>query len=505
MRLHNTNPNTRTSRIYSQNTPVATADIAPDTVLFTIPRQSILCAATSPLAAQLPSLFNQDDAGSDFGAQNEDDSKSQDSWTLLILILIREYLDPNSPWKVCASPSPVTHWTQANITAQPYLSVLPTTFTTPMFWSSTDLSHLQASSILPKIGHSAAEAMILTRILPIITANPSAFYPPGSSPLPSSALITLAHRCGSAIMAYAFDLESEPTPSEDGASQEQQDEWIEDREGHTMLGMVPMADMLNADAEFNAHINHGETVLTATALRAIKKGEEILNYYGPLGNGELLRRYGYVTAKHARHDVVELPWELVEARLKARFSGLTGAQWEGVNAYVKEHDEDEGEEEESFSFVLERESEDPDATGQLHGEAAFAGLPEELSERVKVFLKGVKKAAGSEGDALADKALRKDVYLDSVLGALQDRERQYATSLEEDERSVKSERPTENAEMALWVRVGEKRLLKEAQSWVSRELETVRRKLEAARRDAMPSSKRDRGEEDAPSAKRRRA
>lgn len=36
-----------------------------------------------------------------------------------------------------------------------------------------------------------------------------------------------------------------------------------------------------------------------------------MNYYGPHSNGELLRRYGYVTPKHSRYDVVELPWDLV--------------------------------------------------------------------------------------------------------------------------------------------------------------------------------------------------
>ncbi|KAK4442741.1 ribosomal lysine N-methyltransferase [Podospora aff. communis PSN243] len=455
---------------------IATADIAPDTVLFTIPRAGILCASTSPLAAQLPAIFNQDDAASDSAENEDDDDNSQDSWTLLILILIREYLDPNSKWK-------------------PYLSILPSTFTTPMFWPPTLLSHLQSSSILPKIGHASATAMIQSRILPIIASHPTLFFPPGSTPLPEADLTTLAHRCGSAIMAYAFDLE---TDDQDPPQDQDDDEWIEDRDGKTMLGMVPMADMLNADAEFNAHINHGEEALTATSLRAIKKGEEILNYYGPLGNGELLRRYGYVTAKHAQYDVVEVPWGLVEGRLRARFAGLSGEQWEAVRGYVKEQEEEEEEEEGEAedAFVLEREGEDPDAEGRLHGEATFVGLPEELAERVKVFLKGVKKVAGAEGELLADKAVRKEIYLDCVLGALQDRERQYVTTLEDDEKLMRPERPVEREEMALWVRVGEKRLLREAQSWVSRELEAARREV---------SSKRERGDEDAPAAKRRRA
>ncbi len=62
-----------------------------------------------------------------------------------------------------------------------------------------------------------------------------------------------------------------------------------------------------------AHVNHGDDELTVTALRPIKAGEEILNYYGPHPNSELLRRYGYVTERHSRYDVVEIPWEMVEA------------------------------------------------------------------------------------------------------------------------------------------------------------------------------------------------
>jgi hypothetical protein len=52
------------------------------------------------------------------------------------------------------------------------------------------------------------------------------------------------------------------------------------------------------------------------ALRNIRKGEEILNYYGPHPNSELLRRYGYTTAKHSRYDVVDLDWELVVDSIK---------------------------------------------------------------------------------------------------------------------------------------------------------------------------------------------
>lgn len=60
-----------------------------------------------------------------------------------------------------------------------------------------------------------------------------------------------------------------------------------------------------------AHVNHGDDSLTVTSLRPINAGEEILNYYGPHPNSELLRRYGYVTERHARYDVVEVHWHTV--------------------------------------------------------------------------------------------------------------------------------------------------------------------------------------------------
>lgn len=47
------------------------------------------------------------------------------------------------------------------------------------------------------------------------------------------------------------------------------------------------------------------------ALRPIKAGEEILNYYGPLPSSDLLRRYGYFSEKHTVHDVAEVEWTMV--------------------------------------------------------------------------------------------------------------------------------------------------------------------------------------------------
>ncbi len=71
-----------------------------------------------------------------------------------------------------------------------------------------------------------------------------------------------------------------------------------------------------SDTSKQAYVNHGEDSLTVTSLRPIPAGTEILNYYGPLGNGDLLRRYGYVTSRHSRYDVTEISWDLIMSVLK---------------------------------------------------------------------------------------------------------------------------------------------------------------------------------------------
>jgi hypothetical protein len=58
-------------------------------------------------------------------------------------------------------------------------------------------------------------------------------------------------------------------------------------------------------------VDHSGEVIAVRTLRLIRHGEEVLNYYGPLPNSDLLRRYGYNSEKHSRYDVVEIPKRLV--------------------------------------------------------------------------------------------------------------------------------------------------------------------------------------------------
>lgn len=380
---------------------------------------------TSDLPAKLADIFDQDGQP----LTDENGALKLDSWSSLILVMIYEFLrGAESNW-------------------EPYFSILPEFFDTPMFWSDEELEVLQASPVRGKIGRNDAVEMFRVKILPVIRSHASVFA--NSQTCSDEELINLAHRMGSTIMAYAFDLEND-----EGHEEEDEDEeWVEDREGKTMMGMVPMADMLNADAEFNAHINHGDDSLTATALREIKAGEEILNYYGPLSNSELLRRYGYVTDKHSRHDVVEIPWGMVEEGLAEQLE----VSADFIETIRREMDEEELED----TFVLDRESGEPNPDGTFSTPAKVTEMPADLCEQLKEFLKAVKKV---QPDSIPDKRKRDEVQQAVLLKTLQKLQRRYQTTFAEDMVVLRQTGISKRNWMALQVRLGEKQLLQEAKA-----------------------------------------
>lgn len=210
--------------IVSDTFLVAIQDIPQETVLFTIPREAIINVLTSELPKRLPVVFDSSNA-----LDNDEESEPLDSWGSLILVMLYEFLQGDaSRWK-------------------PYFDVLPFSFDTPIFWSESELHELRGTSLTPeKIGKKESDDMIQSKILPVIQQNASVFYPAGAPHLGEEDLLQLAHRMGSTIMAYAFDLENDDEDEEN-----EEDGWVEDREGKIMLGMIPLADMLNANADFN--------------------------------------------------------------------------------------------------------------------------------------------------------------------------------------------------------------------------------------------------------------
>ncbi|KAI0426564.1 SET domain-containing protein [Xylaria sp. FL1042] len=436
---------------------IAKADIPENTVLFTIPRAAIINTQTSDLAKRLPGAFAPPTILDDTDNEADDDggeSGPPDNWVSLILAMIYEYLQgERSPW-------------------HRYFDVLPTEFDTLMWWSDKELDWLQASSIVAKIGKDDADSMFRSRVLPIVEQNADVFYPEGSQKLSEDELILLAHRIGSTIMAYAFDLEND----DDDAEQEEEDEWVEDRDGKIMMGMVPMADILNADAEFNAHVNHEEDSLTVTAIRPIAAGQEILNYYGPLGNGELLRRYGYTSVHHARYDVVELPWDLVVSALKQTLA-IDNTIWGKATAQFNPEELED-------AFVIDRDLEEPNSRGEYHGPKTLKALPEDLREQINSILKAVRKLSP---ETIPDKQRRDEICLSAMGRAFELKLAEYATSTAEDEQLLSSNLVSGRARMGLFVRYGEKLLLQEA---INLAREKINGSMVSQDEDTQPSAKR---------------
>ncbi|KAJ5902528.1 hypothetical protein N7495_003056 [Penicillium taxi] len=258
---------------------VAGANIAEGEELFSIPRSIILSVENSGLKSLL--------------LQNE--LEALGPWLSLMLVMIYEYSqDAASNWKL-------------------YLSMMPNRFDTLMFWSPDELRELQASAIVDKIGKQSADESILQKILPIVRANPQLF-PAIKGPADYAgdagavALLQLAHGMGSLIMAYAFDIEKvEDDEGDDEGENEDENYETDDEDEQLPKGMVPLADLLNADADRNnARLYQEGDSFVMKAIKHVQQGEEIFNDYGEIPRADLLRRYGYVTDNYAQFDVIEL-------------------------------------------------------------------------------------------------------------------------------------------------------------------------------------------------------
>lgn len=200
----------------------------------------------------------------------------------------------------------------------PYLQILPEEFDTLVFWSSSELAELQGSLVVDKIGKDNANRSFIDSLLPLVKDYSRLFGKFASvfdSLNAEDALLKVAHRMATLIMAYAFDIEKDDT-------------WDESCDVNFSAlyrlpkAMVPLADMFNADGDmmnvssmtffacnyliFQAYLLQQELSMTIVASKAIKKDQEIFNDYGQRPRSDLLRRYGYITDNAKIWDVVEL-------------------------------------------------------------------------------------------------------------------------------------------------------------------------------------------------------
>lgn len=194
--------------------PVALEDIEENEELFAIPQAAVLSVKNSNLGNHLP-----------------DELDNLDPWMSLVLVMIYESgQGDRSRW-----------W--------PYWNILPEKFDTLIYWSPSELAELQGSAVLHKIGMETANQTFVGSLLPIVQKHSKTFggYAPlFEGPDAKAHLLRIAHRMASLIMAYAFDLEKEVI--EAGADADEEGFLSDDEEGMPK-GMVPLADILNADAE----------------------------------------------------------------------------------------------------------------------------------------------------------------------------------------------------------------------------------------------------------------
>ena len=277
---------------------LAKEDITEDEELFSIPRTSILDVTTSSLSDELQ-------------------KKLDDPWLSLILAMIREY-----------------HFGDLS-EYDPYFNVLPETLDTLMYWTDKELVYLTGSAVVNKIGKKSADAVFIEKIIPVIKQDPAAF---NASSINDQEMLALCHRMGSLFMAYAFDLEGSSAPAESG------EEWEEDSDSSAILpkGMIPLADMLNADADRNNAklFYEDDGTVSMKTIKPIKKGEELFNDYGPLPRADVLRRYGYITDNYAQYDVVEISNDLIKEVAKTELS-ISGNAFDRRMDFLGEYGLDE--------------------------------------------------------------------------------------------------------------------------------------------------------------------
>jgi len=321
----------------------------------------------------------------------------------------------------------------------PYFAVLPSSLDSLVFWSPSELAELQASAVINKIGKEDAEAIFHQKVEPLNLVNGT---------------IGLFHQMASIIMAYAFDIPQEDPLSD--LENEKDEELIDDEDQQTVLTMIPLADMLNADAERNnARLVCDNNDLEMRSIKKIKEGEEIFNDYGPLPRSDLLRRYGYITDKYAPYDVAELSTKSIVSAFQ------TGLLIDTEPNPLKLEPADL----EVRLDLARREDIYEDSYDITHASSEGPCIPDELIAFIYLLIIDDKTLASilNSESALPTRSKLTTELLGRVMeNLLRLREEEYATTLEEDDALLKTGISSYRKEMAVKVRHGEKAVLREA-------------------------------------------
>ncbi|TCD67866.1 hypothetical protein EIP91_011863 [Steccherinum ochraceum] len=419
----------------------ALRDIPEGHELFVIPRSLTLSTRTS----SLPGLL---------GKKAWKEYKLDIGWAGLILCMM---------WEEAQGAS--SRWSG-------YLADLPSTFSTPMFWSSEELDELKGTAVVDKIGKDDAERDYREKLMPAAQSRPDLFP---SEKLLQYYTLERYHVMGSRILSRSFtvlkweresgadadamvvadadtslgsgmdvDMDANNPVDQDLDGTEDLDSDDEgDSEDPGDVAMVPMADMLNARFESeNAKLFYEEHNLKMITTKAIKAGEQIWNTYGDPPNSDLLRRYGHVDYVPLRPplsgmgnpaDVVEVRADLVVAVTQDRGKAVGDAK-ERVEWWLEVTDDD--------TFVIQTDCE----------------VPDELISLVLLLMLPAPEWEKAQRKEKLPKPKINVGLLPLIASVIETRLEEYQTTLEADEELLKCPLSV-NKRNAVIVRLGEKYIL----------------------------------------------
>lgn len=320
----------------------------------------------------------------------------------------------------------------------PYFAVLPKQLDTLVFWSDAELDELQASTVVGKIGRSGAEEQFNKHLTPV-----------GFD-------LNDCHRAAFIIMAYAFDIPDEDASKIFGTVTEDELESDDEQDEKTILSMVPLADMLNADADRNnARLFYDAEDLEMRAIKPITQGEEIFNDYGQLPRADLLRRYGYVTDNYAPFDVAEISTRsIIDKCTSTAFQELDSSLQPLTQAQLKRRLE-----------IAEREGVYEDSFDIFHASAEQTAISDEFLAFIFILFanKETFDAIHSSQIAIPSRSkLSTELAGKVCVTILKAKLAEYATTLEEDEKILQDQNLPYRKKVAVQVRLGEKRVLQGA-------------------------------------------
>jgi SET domain-containing protein 6 len=353
----------------------------------------------------------------------------------------------------------------------PYFAVLPRELDSLVFWSDVELQKLQASTVVRKLGKTAAEELFSSHLTPL-----------GFN-------VDICHRVASTIMAYAFDIPEDSGAKDSHDDKDDGDELQSDDEEDekTILSMVPMADMLNADADRNnARLFYDNEDLEMRAIKPISKGEEIFNDYGQLPRADLLRRYGYVTDNYAQYDVAELSTQAI-------IEAFTGDALKTLDPSLEPLNEEQVKQR---TEIAEREGIYEDSYDVYHASDDQPCISDELLAFIFILLAD-KETLGSilssESSIPSRSKLASELVGKVIALLLHSRAAEYETSIEEDEVLLQNSQVPHREHLAVQVRLGEKKVLQGAIAEASSFQGSNKRMRVAQQTEAVAKRKREDG------------